>query len=107
MASSEQKLEERNVFEAFRNACSGFSCTEWYLPEHDPPDVIYVDDSGRHIGVEICQWAHQEEMKAGKLRERVVQKNPGRHRGAAAGEHVEKLLVGRILSEIESTPHAG
>ena len=70
---SEQKREEQNLFEAFRKACPGFSCGEYYLPEHDPPDVIYVDASGRRIGIEICQWAHQGEMKAGRLRERIVQ----------------------------------
>src|ERR1017187_3983407 len=59
---SEQKREEQNLFEAFRKACPGFSCRECYLPEHDPPDVIYVDASGRRIGIEIGQWAHQGEM---------------------------------------------
>ena len=70
--TSEQKREEQKLFEAFK-ARQGFSCDEWY-PEHDPPDVIYPDASGRSVGVEICQWAHQGQMKAGKLRETFVKK---------------------------------
>ena len=70
---SEQKCEERTLFEAFMKACPGLSCREWHSPERDPPDVIYLDASGRRIGVEIGQWAHRGEMKAGRLRERIVQ----------------------------------
>jgi len=34
-----------------------------------PTRVICITTSGRRVGIEICQWAHRGEMKAGKLRE--------------------------------------
>ena len=67
----EQKHEEEALFEAFMKVCPRFADeeVEWSLAECDPPDVICITTSGRRVGVEICQWAHEGEMKAGRLRE--------------------------------------
>lgn len=47
---------------------------EQSLAEADPPDVLCLTGSKRRVGVEICQWAHPGEMKAGKLRERIEER---------------------------------
>lgn len=74
---SDQKREEWALFQAFLEASPRFAGVEigkWSLAEFDPPDVICLTASGRRIGVEICQWAHPGEMKAGKVRERIEQR---------------------------------
>ena len=71
---SDQKGEEWALFQAFLETCprfAGVEIRERSLAELDPPDVTCLTASGRRIGIEICQWAHPEEMKAGKLRERI------------------------------------
>jgi hypothetical protein len=73
----DQKREEWALFQAFLETCprfAGAEIGEWSLAEFDPPDVICLTASGRRIGVEICQWAHPEEMKAGKVREKIEQR---------------------------------
>ncbi len=37
----------------------------------DPPDILCSTVSGRTVGVELGEWLHPEEMKAGKLREAI------------------------------------
>jgi len=37
----------------------------------DPPDIMCTTKSAKVVGIEICQWAHQGEMKAGKLRKEI------------------------------------
>jgi len=74
---SEQKREEEALFKAFMNVSPRFAdeeVSEWSLAECDPPDVICITTSGRRVGIEICQWAHEGEMKAGKLREQKERK---------------------------------
>jgi hypothetical protein len=68
----EQDDEERSIFRALLSAHSRFSgekICSWELAPHDPPDVICVTESGKIVGVEIAQWAHELEMAAGKGRE--------------------------------------
>jgi len=69
---SDQECEEHALFHAFMKVCPGFAdeeVSEWSLAECDPPDVLCITASGRRVGVEICQWANEGEMKAGKSRE--------------------------------------
>ena len=69
---SEQRREELMIFQAFMSACPDFAdekILEWRQSDCDPPDFICMTASGRRVGVEICQWAHEGEMKVGKLRE--------------------------------------
>jgi hypothetical protein len=67
-----QEHEERAIFEPFLKAYPCFADEEilkWEIAECDPPDVICVTTSGQRVGVEICQWAHEGEMRAGNVRE--------------------------------------
>ncbi len=73
---AEQKREEQALFEAFAQCCPDFAGEDVLHSRlagcgSDPPDVICTTTSGKLVGVEICQWAHQGEMKAGKLRQEI------------------------------------
>jgi hypothetical protein len=72
----DQTDEEYALFEAFMQACPDFggeAITNWVPTgsSHDPPDIICTTVSEKHVGVEICQWAHESAMKSGRLRDRI------------------------------------
>jgi len=74
LAGTDQKCEEWALFQAFLDTCPRFAdeeIVEQSLAEVDPPDVLCLTASARRVGVEICQWAHPEEMKASKLRKKI------------------------------------
>jgi hypothetical protein len=74
----DQDNEEKSIFEVFLLANPQFAggrIRSWKLAApDDPPDVICATESGKTVGVEIAQWAHEREMAAGKAREAVEQK---------------------------------
>jgi len=72
--SEQQREEERLIFEPFLNLQPDFAeepITNWRSASSDPPDILCTTNSGRVVGVELGEWLHLEEMKAGKLRERI------------------------------------
>jgi hypothetical protein len=72
--SQTQRDEERAVFEAFlalQPAFSGELIANWRLSDLDPPDILCETVSGRTVGVELGEWVHFAEIKAGKLREAI------------------------------------
>jgi hypothetical protein len=73
----DQDNEEKSIFEVFLLANPQFAgeriCSWKLTAPNDPPDVICATESGKTVGVEIAQWAHQREMAAGKVREAVEQ----------------------------------
>ncbi len=72
--SQAQRDEERAVFEAFlvlQPAFAGEPIAHWNLAESDPPDILCSTVSDRTVGVELGEWLHFAEMKAGKLRETI------------------------------------
>jgi hypothetical protein len=74
---SDQKDEESALFRAFLEISPNFAgeqILKWSLAAYDPPDIICVTASGKRIGVEVSQWAHEGEMGAGKLREKIESK---------------------------------
>lgn len=75
----EQAREEELLFKAFfkiRPDFAGQKIVKWSITSKgcDPPDIICTTDSGPRVGVEIGQWAPQNEMAAGKLRDQINQK---------------------------------
>jgi hypothetical protein len=73
----EQMHEERALFRAFRRACPRFAGEEirsWRPAGPDPPDLICFTASGKRVGVEISQWAHQQQFSAAKSRKRIEHK---------------------------------
>jgi hypothetical protein len=77
MMKRDQDNEETSIFEAFLLANPQFAgeriCSWKLAAPNDPPDVICATESGKTVGVDIAQWAHQSEMAAGKAREAVEQ----------------------------------
>jgi hypothetical protein len=77
MMKRDQDNEEKSIFEAFLLANPQFAgdriCSWKLAAPNDPPDVICATESGKTVGIEIAQWAHQREMAAGKAREAVEQ----------------------------------
>src|ERR1017187_10274590 len=74
-----QADEEGALFKAFLKAKPNFAgekIAEWSRTGcgYDPPDVICTTVSRKRVGVEICQWAHQEAMADGKARDQINQK---------------------------------
>lgn len=73
---SNQMDEEKALFKSFLDVAPGFSgeeIAEWCLTGmgFDPPDVVCETVSGKRIGVEICQWAHEAAMKTGRLADQI------------------------------------
>ena len=83
----DQDNEEQSIFEAFLFANPQFAgeliCSWKLTAPNDPPDVICATESGKTVGVEIAQWAHEREMAAGKGREAAEQNI----RDAIGGQH--------------------
>ena len=72
--SQAQRDEEKAVFAAFlalQPDFAGGPIAHWQLAESDPPDILCSTVSGRTVGVELGEWLHFAEMKAGKLRETI------------------------------------
>jgi hypothetical protein len=70
-----QSNEEKVLFEAFFAANPDFAGEVLAEPPQqtaagfDPPDVMCTTVSGKRVGIEICQWAPQNAMADGNLRE--------------------------------------
>jgi hypothetical protein len=72
--SQAQRDEEKAVFDAFlvlQPDFAGEPIAHWHLADSDPPDIVCSTVSRRIVGVELGEWLHFAEMKAGKLREAI------------------------------------
>ena len=72
--SEAQREEERAIFAAFfalHSTFAGEPILNWRLADSDPPDVLCLTASRRTIGVELVEWLHLAEMRAGRLREAI------------------------------------
>ncbi len=65
---------EKRVFEAFLRAKPGFAgrkVVDWTQPDRDPPDVCCTLSDGKCVGVELTEWLHEGQTRAGKQREKL------------------------------------
>jgi hypothetical protein len=72
--------EEEVLLEAFYAANPDFAGEalagppEQTVAGFDPPDVMCITASGKRVGIEVCQWAPQNAMADGNLREQADEK---------------------------------
>ena len=69
-----KREEERALFEAFLQERPRFAdepLKKWNQPEKEFPDVECITITGRKIGVELCKWLSEKQIRDAKKMERI------------------------------------